>query len=191
MSFEVRDQLARLGTACVERAIERSGRLPAVAHDPEWPSPCIVEDTADGHSLWRPVPMASAPDFSGLQRALECPLHVDVLTYYGSFWSGALPVTINDNDFELLQLWNDQDFDNLVSNLIGHALEKRRVRQPLSLFFASVDDGRFLSVDNASGEVFLETLGLWQPEKVADTLGSFLADLTASTCPLGRAPVGE
>ena len=152
MSFEVRDQLARLGAACVERALERSGRLPAVESDPDWLSPCIVEDTPDGLSLWRPQPMSTPPDFSGLQRALECPLHLDVLTYWGSFWSGPLPVVINDNEFELLQLWNDRDFDNLVSNLIGHALEKRRVRQPLSLFFASVDDSRFLSIDNAGSD---------------------------------------
>lgn len=174
MSFAVRDQLERIGREYVDDVVAATGALPDVECDDDWPSPCIVGTSPAGRSLWRPVAMEEAPDFSGLQRALECPLQVDFLTFFGSFWSAALPVSFHGNAFELLQLWNRQDFDNLVANLIGHALEKRRIRQPLSLFFALVDDERFLSIDNAGGDVYLETVGKRRMEEVAPSLAQFL-----------------
>ncbi len=178
MSFAVRDELERLGAAWVDSTRAATGALPFVDFEPDWTSPCIVA-SRDGRSFWRPLAMETAPDFSGLQRALEVPLHLDVLSYYGSYWSGALPVTWEGSDFELLQLWNEQDLDNLISNLIGHALEKRRIRQPLSIFFAVVDDARFLSVQNDGGQVLLETLGTFHPEEIAASLGEFLGRLEA------------
>ena len=92
-------------------------------------------------------------------------------------WSASLPVRYLDNDLELLQLWNEQDFEHLLANLIGHALEKRRIRQPLTLFFAFVDDDRLLTLDNQTGVVFLETLGQRQPLEVCPSLAEFLGQL--------------
>ena len=136
MNDAIRSALKRIGREVTERALAETGAPPAVEHDPEWLSECIVGEPASGRCHWRPTPMSTPPDFSGLANALECGVHDDLRTYFGSFWSANLPARRDGNDFELLQLWNGEDFDSLVANQIGHALEKRRIRQPLSFFFA-------------------------------------------------------
>lgn len=166
--------IRRLADEVVERARADTGALPTVEHDPDWPSPCIAGPVADGRVPWHSVPMARAPDFGRLARALEVPIHTDLVQYFGTVWSAPLPVRFEGNELELLQLWNEQDFEHLLANLIGHALEKKRVRQPLSLFFALVDDDRFLSLDNQSGAVGLETVGLRTVFPVTPTLSEFL-----------------
>jgi SecY interacting protein Syd len=168
------DLVAGLGAAYVALARERTGELPVTAFDPDWPSPCVVAPAGAGLCYWQPQPMPRSPAFARLGAALEVPIQPDLVAFYGARWSAALPVRFEGNDLQLLQLWSDADFDVLLSNLIGHALEKKRVRQPLTLFFALVDDDRFLSVDNSTGEVLLETVGRRQALGVADDLAGFL-----------------
>ena len=83
-------------------------------------------------------------------------------------------MTFEGGRCELLQLWNEEDARNLVANWIGHALEKRRAREPLCLFFALVDDTRFLSVVHESGAVVVETVGGRGPQPVSPSLAEFL-----------------
>lgn len=178
-------QIERLGDEYLALVHAHTKGLPLTDFDGEWPSACVVERVGEHQCHWQPVAMSRPPAFSRLAQALEVPILPALREYYGVRWSAALPVTYLDNDFELLQLWNEQDFEHLLANLIGHALEKRRIRQPLTLFFALVDDDRLLTVENDSGTVFLETLGQRQPLEVCASLPEFLLLLQA------RLPAGE
>ncbi|MEO1575747.1 MAG: SecY-interacting protein Syd [Pseudomonadota bacterium] len=171
----VAEQLARVTSRLLDRWQSDTGGLPSAEHDPDWPSACIVGAPDNGRCFWRPVPMQPAVDLDRLGDALEVTLHPAWRTLFTVQWSAALPLRYNDGEFELLQLWNAEDADNLIANQIGHALEKRRVRQPLTLFFGLVDDHRLLSVDNDGGAVQLETLGSPGPEEVTPDLATFLS----------------
>lgn len=172
--MSVAAHVERLGRAWVDQARTHTGQLPVTTFDPDWPSPCVVQVLDDEKCYWQPVAMTEPPAFARLANAMEQPVQPDLVQLFSVAWSASLPVEFDGNQFELLQLWSSADFDNLLSNQIGHAMEKKRVRQPLSFFFALVDEKRFLSVDNASGEVLLETLGTRQPTSLAPGLELFL-----------------
>lgn len=161
--------------AAVQR---RHNRLPSVPHDSEWPSLAIVRTEGD-EAFWQPTRRHDPLTFDGLSRALEIDIPEACAAFYGRYWSASIPVIWGERPFELLQLWNDEDQNNLMHNLLGHSLEKKRVREPLTLFFALVDDARFLSIDLASGAVMLEEIDGPRPEEVAADLGALLADVTA------------
>jgi SecY interacting protein Syd len=150
--------------------------LPRQPYDPQWPSPCQVGAPRDGSIAWRPVPRDTPPDWSGLEAALEQALHPDLAAFYGSFWSDCIPVRAQEGGATLIQVWNERDFERLVGNLLGHALQKRRRRDPLTLFVACTDEGDLvLSVDNASGRVVLEQPGQPPQREVAESLAALLA----------------
>jgi len=161
--------------------------LPRQPHDPMWPSPCQVgPPEADGQIAWRPVPRDAPPDWSGLEAALEAPLHPDVAAFYGAFWSDCIPVRAQEGGATLIQVWNPADFERLVENLLGHALQKRRRREPLTLFVACTDEGDLvLSVDNASGCVVLEQPGQPPQREVAASLEELLARMQPAARPPG------
>ncbi|MEM6638757.1 MAG: SecY-interacting protein Syd [Pseudomonadota bacterium] len=150
------------------------GSLPSIEFDAEWPSLCIVSEPSDGRCHWQPVPATPPIDLAGLGHALEVDLNPSWIELFATAWSATLKLSYSGAPFELLQLWNQQDAENLVGNQIGHALEKRRIHQPLSLFFGLIDDDRLLTVDNDSGRVELEVLGAFRPEEVCPDIVSFL-----------------
>jgi len=130
--------------------------------------------------LWRPVERDPPADFSGLEQALDVQVHADLKAWYGSFWCDTFEVRAQEGRVALLQVWNQQDFDRLVANLIGHALAKRRSKDALTLFFACTDqDEYFLSLENRSGVVLLERPGAPPEKQVADSLTEFLHRLRA------------
>lgn len=170
------DRLASEFLAAVER---RDGTLPKVPHEPDWASPAITGPADGDFVFWRPVRRDDVFSFDGLSSALETELPGDCAAYFGHFWSASIPVMWGERPFELLQLWNPDDENNLMHNLLGHSLEKKRVREPLTVFFAVVDDARFLSVDATTGGVMLEEVGGARPEEVAADLESLLSSVTA------------
>lgn len=154
-------------------------RLLTSPFDPEWRSECEVR--ADGDTTyWRPVPQQPAVNFAGLANALEAPIHPDISAYYGSFWSGTLEAESVEGRVSLIQLWNADDFDRLVANLIGHLLQQQRRRQAFTVFFANTDPDSelFLSIDNESGVVLLEEPGKPPLREVESDIWSFLERLT-------------
>ncbi len=171
----VRRELRRLLDGFV--ALHGDGRLPRQPHDPRWPSPCEVGAPGeDGQVAWQPVPRDPAPDWSGLEAALESRLHPDLAAFYGAFWSDCIPVRADEGGATLIQVWNGDDFERLIENLLGHALQKRRRGEPLTLFVACTDEGDLvLSVDNASGRVVLEQPGQPPQREVAASLAELLA----------------
>jgi SecY interacting protein Syd len=166
---------------CSLKAFPRQERW----YDPDWPSPCECGAPFSGPDgeqriLWRPVRRhVPADDLAGLERALEIPIHQDIKDYYGAFWSGSLEATAPQGHVSLILLWNTEDADRLVENLIGHALAKRQARSPFTVFFACTepDADTFLSIDNDTGRIVLEEPGRPPLRTVADSLETFLDTL--------------
>ncbi len=161
-------------------------------HDAEWPSPCeygepFLDDQGERLTLWRPVRRArpQQDDLAGLERALETPLHPDIKAYYGAYWSGGLEAEAPEGHVSLILLWNPEDGQRLVENLIGHALAKRQARTPFTVFFACTEPeaDEFLSVDNETGQVLLEQPGRKPIRTVAENLEQFLRTLVPAPSP--------
>jgi len=175
----VREELARLSEEFVVAVEQNFQRLPIVPHDPQWPSRCVVESFDSQHDAWRPIVRETPSALSGLENALEESFPEEFQTFFTTQWSASIPVVWVDRPFELLQLWNEDDEQNLMHNLLGHALQKRRTRESLTLFFALIDDARFLSVDTSSGEIVLEEVGGGPAQVVSPSLSSLLPELKA------------
>lgn len=154
--------------------------------DPEWRSPC-EHHQHDGQTFWQPNRQAEPVSFDGLANALEHPIHPDICAYYGAYWSGTLEANSEEGPVSLIQLWNQEDFERLIANLIGHALNKRRSDSGFSVFFANTDPDSelFLSIDNETGFVLLEEPGKKPIREVEESIHSFLARLS----PELRAPI--
>ncbi|MDG0999555.1 MAG: SecY-interacting protein Syd [Pseudomonadales bacterium] len=159
-------------------------------YDQEWRSPCELpafenknRTQAPELVAWRPVPQTPPVDFSGLENALETTIHPDIVEYFSSFWSSTIEAKSIEGHASLIQLWNQGDFDRLVENFIGHALAKRQLKEPLTLFIATTeaDSEYFLSINNATGAVLLEEPGRPPLRQVEDSLETFLRRLTPST----------
>jgi SecY interacting protein Syd len=149
--------------------------------DPDWRSPCEKEvDDESGIVRWYPLRQDSPVDFRGLANALEAPVHPDIFAYYGTFWSGHFEAESKEGHVSLIQLWNPDDFERLIENLIGHLLSKQRAKQPFTVFFANTepDSELFLSIDNQSGKVLLEEPGRAPIREVETDIASFIDRLT-------------
>lgn len=183
MPNETRAALDRLLRRYVDGSERVTGGLPTAEHEPAWPSPCETGPPgADGRIHWKPRERDTAADFGGLERALDVAIHPDIKAFYGSFWSGAMELTAEEGGLTLIQVWNDDDFDRLAENIIGHAMAKQRVRSPLTVFIAVADEGEFmLSVDNATGCVVLEEPGSPPTREVSPSLAEFLDRLQPVT----------
>jgi len=161
-------------------------------HDPQWPSPCEIDkpwQDARGESWtrWQPLRRhTTADDFAGLEAALETTIHADIKTHYGRYWSANLEAEAPDGHVSLLYLWNQQDADRLLENLVGHAVACRHNRTPFSVFFACTepDSDLFLTLNNDSGAVQLEAPGRKPLRTVAESLAEFMQLLVPAASPI-------
>ena len=166
-------------TNLIERTLELTeSRLLSSPFDPEWRSDCEVHQRFD-HIYWRPIAQSPPVDFTGLENAIEECIHPDVINYYSSYWSGTLEADSEEGRVSLIQLWNPDDFERLIANLIGHALNKMKSKNPYTIFFANTDPNSelFLSIDNNSGVVILEEPGKPPIREVESDIGTFLTRL--------------
>lgn len=167
----------------IETTLERYPKL-WTEYDSTWRSPCEIGEPVKLEEVtaieWRPQIRQTADDFSGLENAFETEIHSSIKDYYGSYWSGGLEATCNEGHVSLMFLWNEEDRNRLVDNLIGHALAQKRSRSPLSIFFACTEaaSAYYLAVNNATGEVQLELPGRKPVRSVASNLSEFLDQLT-------------
>ena len=160
-------------------------------HDAQWPSPCEIgkpweDETGNAWTCWQPVRRhATADDFAGLENALEMPIHPDIKTHYGRYWSANLEAEAPDGHVSLLYLWNQQDVDRLVENLIGHAMACRHNRTPFSVFFACTEpqSDLFLTLNNSTGAVQLEEPGKPPLRTVCGSLAEFFDLLVPAASP--------
>jgi len=177
------DAAARALDDFIERILaatrQRHGRLPRQLRDPEWPSPCQVGAPAsDGQGSWQPLRRDVSADFSGLANALDSDIHPDWQLLLSRYWSDHLPASGSYGRLELLQLWNPADEERMVANQIGHALQRARRHQPLTLFIACSDDPDLVySIENATGKVLKENLARSSEREIAATLAEFVSDL--------------
>ena len=153
-------------------------------YDPTWCSPCQVGElrTFESYSAipWRPTPRNVADDFAQFEEAIETTIHPSIKQYFGAYWSGCLEATSVQGHVSLILLWNEEDRDRFLENLIGHVLTQRRYRLELSVFFACTtpDSRLFLTVNNATGEVQLEKPAYKAEKIVASSLAEFISELT-------------
>ena len=150
--------------------------------DPEWRSSCIFETLGD-QSHWRPAEQTTPLSFEGLANAAEIPIHPDIQHFYGSFWAGSLQGKTDEGPLSLIQLWNEEDFERLIENLVGHLFMKMRSKQPFTVFFATTEEHSelFLSIDNATGKVLLEEPGKPPLREVETDIATFLNRLEPDT----------
>ena len=116
---------------------------------------------------------------------METTIHPDVKTYYGRYWAASMEASAPDGPVSLIFLWNEDDADRLAENMIGHALQQRRSKSPLTVFFATtdVDSEYYLSVHNDTGEVLLELPGRKPVRTVASCLEEFIDALAPNPPP--------
>ncbi|MBT3428149.1 MAG: SecY-interacting protein Syd [Gammaproteobacteria bacterium] len=167
-------------SSIIEKALIQRHHQPFRTPADEWVSPCETSRDQDW-VYWQPVAQDPPVSFRGLENAIEAPIHPDISAFYSSFWSGPIETASQEGHVSLIQLWNEDDFERLVGNLVGHYLEQRRANRNFTVFFATTepDSELFLSIDNSSGVVFLEEPGQ-PPLRVIDTdLTGFLNRLEA------------
>jgi SecY interacting protein Syd len=163
-------------------AAKKHPEMLMVEYDHDWPSECYTRPCNTGDKVnWQPVKRSGIANFNDLEKALEMKIHQDVISYYSAYWSDNLSAETYKGHLQLLQPWNQADFERLQQNLVGHILMKRRLKQPETLFVALTDEDDFiLTVDNTSGEVVLEQVGLLPKEVVAPNLAAFIESLQPS-----------
>jgi SecY interacting protein Syd len=108
-------------------------------------------------------------------------IHEDVISFYSAYWSDNLNAETDKGYLQLLQPLNQNDFERLQQNLVGHILMKRRLKQPETFFIALTDEDDFiLTVHNTTGEVMLEQVGLVPKKVMAPNLAVFIQSLQPS-----------
>lgn len=153
--------------------------------DADWLSPCLLfseiqlTDVTTGEKMaWRPQLQPVSSHLGDLAKALEIDIHPQLETLFCRYYSHDLPATTERGDLDILQAWNQDDFERLQKNLISHVLMKRRLKQPETLFFATTDQDDFIiSIDVASGNVMLEHVGKVPEEVLASDLDTFIKSL--------------
>lgn len=180
----VRESLEQFLDNYQKQYTSRFEHPPQVSFDPEWRSSCEtgVADTR-GRICWRTA-IQTRSTFAGLERALEVPLHADIKTYYSSLWFPSVGATSPEGDLVLIGIWNQIDFENLLANIIGHAMQLQKRKLPLTVFFATIypESEYCLAVDNQSGEVVLERAGSKVERIISPGLGDFLDTLIPRFC---------
>jgi SecY interacting protein Syd len=153
--------------------------LPIIEKDDDWISACQQDDYDEHNVYWRPVKSDTVLSFDNIENALEISLHQDIKTYFSTFFSESINAISEDGELSLLFAWNHDDFDRLQENIIGHILMKKRLKQDNTIFFAVTDeDDMILSINNETGEVWVERVGCKAHKKLADSLNDFIGQLT-------------
>jgi len=158
---------------------EKHSQLPSIDVDNDWPSPCLRERHSENEVFWQPTLINEPLSFDNVEQALELNLHEDIRVYFTTYYSEEINAQCNDGKLSLLLPWSSDDFKRLQENIIGHILMKRRLKQPITIFFAVTDDEEnILSVNNDNGEVWVERVGCLPHKKLANTLIEFLQSLS-------------
>lgn len=150
-----------------------------IEFDSQWPSACYTQQANEGDEVnWQPVRQSHAVDWSAFETALEISLHPSIKNYFACYWSDNLAAKHDFGPLELIQVWNEADIERLQQNLIGHILMKRRLKQSETLFFALTDEeDEILCINNITGEVVLEQVGLEPKRVIAPDLTSFILSI--------------
>jgi SecY interacting protein Syd len=163
------------------------GHLPLIERDEQWLSPCEQGSYDDTYNFWQPVNISTVEVsndyqtlcFTNVESALNLKLHHDIKTYFTTIFSNDIEASCDEGNLSLLFAWNQEDFERLQENIIGHILMKQRLKQTETVFFAVTDEeDMIISVDNSNGEVWVEQVGCKPHKKLSDSLSTFIAQLT-------------
>lgn len=168
------------------KAVENeTGYLPQVCHDPQWSSPCELGEATDGDLIqWQFVSRKKEHTFENIEHALELTLHHDIVAYYGSAFSGSLFAMFEQQQIELLQVWNEDDLTRLSENMIGHLLMQQKLKFSPTMFIGCfVNSEAMLCIDNNSGEVIKEIAGNKERTVLAASLTEFLKQASVLVTP--------
>jgi len=158
--------------------------LPILEQDKNWLSPCEQGVHQENYSLWTPIKITDDLNFENVESALELTLHDDIKTYFTSIFCDSLDASCDEGDLSLLFAWNSDDFSRLQENIIGHILMKSKLKQKLTVFIAVTDnEDHIISVDNNSGEVWVEKVGCEPHKKLADSIAEFILQLSPKLPP--------
>tara|TARA_A100001037_G_C15140719_1_gene633532 strand:- start:718 stop:1308 length:591 start_codon:yes stop_codon:yes gene_type:complete len=167
---------------------ENQNKVLTEVYDSEWRSPCEIGSPFTDNSgvkriRWRPIKQnhqKNEIELERFERAINMEIHPDIKEYYGSYWSAGLEANTAQGAVSLILLWNNDDAERLIENLVGHTIERHRLKAPLTTFFACTeqDSELILTIDNKSGRVLLEKPGKKEVEIIARSLKEFLCDLT-------------
>ncbi|BBB26530.1 SecY-interacting protein [Amphritea japonica] len=191
MSKNLIDRIDSFISQALKLQLDQQGRLPLTIYDAEWPSECYQSTAEEGQQVpWKPILQSQESNlchdmFQRLELALEYTIHEDIKTWFSQYWADPIPATSQWGDLSLIFIWNEKDCERLRGNLLGHLMTKQKQKQPASLFFACTEpDGeKFLTIDNETGEVWLEQPGKKPIMKLASSLEQFLNELTPKPIP--------
>lgn len=160
---------------------QRHGHLPQIEQDAQWTSVC-EQSVADEEGIvyWQPIAISEQKlSFANVESALDLTLHADIKTYFTALYSDSLNANCEDGELSLLFAWNNDDFQRLQENIIGHILMKQRLKQTETIFFAVTDEeDTIISIVNNTGEVWVERVGCNPHKKLADSIADFIQQLT-------------
>ncbi|AGH81850.1 Syd family protein [Psychromonas sp. CNPT3] len=146
--------------------------------DKDWLSPCLFGDEVQGEKQWKSVVRTAPVDLSNIESALEITLHPSIHAFFCSVYSAGIPCLFESHPIELIQVWNEEDFQLLQENMIAHFMMQKKLGKPASMFIGTCsDEMQIISIANDSGEIQLETLGKGRDRLLADDLGCFLQAL--------------
>ncbi|WP_137226537.1 SecY-interacting protein [Shewanella sp. MEBiC00475] len=144
------------------------------------------DENSDEVVFWKPIKRDEIADFTNVEHALNIQLYPDIHAFYGQYFSAPLPFTSSFGEGELLQAWNQADFEILQQNVIGHLIMKQKLKQPLTWFIGVLGDGdEMLTVNNDDGSVWVEIPGQKQSTHIAASLSQFIEQLS----PVVKPPV--
>ncbi len=146
-------------------------------------SACIIGDydgDEERYVHWKPVLRESSQTFDNIEHALGIKLHSDINEFYGKLFSAPVHFDCEFGSGELIQPWNQENFELLQQNIIGHLMMKKKLKQPVTWFIGIIDDSdKMITVANDDGSVWIENPGEPQSRKLSDSIESLLAILTA------------
>lgn len=166
---------------------QRFSEKPSKIHKSSHSSPTMSNGqvceigTADEHGMiqWQAIVREPAGSLADLANALELEFPDELNQFYGHMFAGSILASVDGHQVELLQAWNEDDFDLLQQNITGHVLMKRKLKQAPSVFIGLTDqDDLLVTVLVETGEVCLEYVGKKPHHVLANNLSEFIATLT-------------
>ena len=182
MNNTIKTALLNLFTRHAKVWKEEKNTLPQQFFDATWISACQVDTLSAEMMTWAPIEREAQINLSNIEDALAVTLHPSITQLFCSFYADGIPCLYEGHPIDLIQVWNEDDFNLLQENMIAHFMMQKRLKKPASMFIASCsDEMQVISILNDTGEVQLETLGKKQEAILASSLAEFLDKLQPVT----------
>lgn len=140
-------------------------------------SPCVENDSGD-EVTWKPVFREPLGDLASVETGIELHLHGDISAFYGAQFSGDMAAKFGDIEFDLLQVFSEEDSLRLQENILGHLVTQRRLKLKPTVFIGVLEkEDKVIAICNLTGQVVLETLGKNKRDTLSADVASFLRQL--------------